>query len=551
MRDDNDRLREGTLPDDAFADAVPIAETAAEERDSDVLQYKPFPVAALPEPVCSFVTEAASAIGCDPAYVALGVLAGLAASIGNTRRIKLKGSWCEPSVFWTATVGESGTWKSPALDVALAPLHRLQGKAIDEYRIEKKAYDEEIERYIQAKRSRKRTPTEEELTRPDPPIPWRILCSDVTVEALASLLQNSPRGLLLVRDELSGWIKGFDQYKSAQGADAAHFLSMHRAGDLLVDRKTNSEIVYVRHAAVSVTGGIQPRVLKRVLGEEHLDNGLAARLLLAMPPRLPKRWTDEEISLSTATRFSDLYSSLLELDFEVDEEGDKKPADLALTVSGKGAWVRFYNQHGLEQARRDGDLAAAFSKLEGYCARFALVIHLIRCQNGDPTLETEEAIDSGSIEAGVALTTWFAHETERVYSALGIAPAAPSLPSLEEIIRRRGGRISVRELMQASRRYRGSAEMARAALEQLAEMGLGRWVQPHTGRAGRPSEVFEITEEGGNAGNGNGTQAAGGGAPGCDPETAAPYDVRPTETGSREAGNTTPGSVTGEEVLSP
>ena len=515
MKDDNDRLREGTLPSDAFADAIPIAETTF-ENDSEVLQYKPFPVESLPEPVCSFVTEAASAIGCDPAYVALSVLAGLAASIGNTRRIKLKRSWCEPSVLWTAIVGESGTLKSPALDIALAPLHLLQGKAIDEYRIEKKIYDEELERYIQAKRSCKRSLPGEELTRPDPPIPRRILCSDITVEALAVLLQNSPRGLLLVRDELSGWIKGFDQYKKVQGADAAHFLSMHRAGDLLVDRKTNSEIVYVRHAAVSVTGGIQPKMLKRVLGEEHLDNGLAARLLLAMPPRLPKRWTDDEGSQSADTRLSDLYSGLLELDFQVDEDGGKNPIDLGLSASGKDAWVRFYNRHSLEQAQRDGDVAAAFSKLEGCCARFALVIHLIRCHSGDTTLETNEAIDSSSIQAGVALTEWFAYETERVYAALGIAPAVSPSPSLEEIVRRHGGRISVRELMQASRRYRSSSDVARAALQQLVEVGLGGWVHPSAGKAGRPSEVFEVTKDSSDAGNGNKTLASGDGGPGQD-----------------------------------
>jgi hypothetical protein len=550
MRDDNDRLLAGTLPSDPFADAIPIDE-AASEADSEAREYRPFPVEALPEPVCSFVTEAADAIGCDHAYVALSSLAGLAASIGNARRIKLKGSWYEPAVLWTAIVGESGTLKSPALDVALAPLRRLQAKAIDQYRIEKKAYDEELERYLQAKRSRKRSLLGEEQTRPDPPVPWRILCSDITVEALAGILEYSPRGLLLVRDELSGWIRGFDQYKKTQGADAAHYLSMHRAGDLLIDRKTNSQIVQIRRAAVSITGGIQPRILKRALGEEHLDNGLAARLLLAMPPRLPKRWTDEEISLSIANSFSELYSRLLELDFMIDAEGNKVPIDLPLTASGRDAWIGFFNRHGLEQAQRDGDLAAAFSKLEGYCARFALVIHLTRCQSGDPTLETEGAIDSVSIEAGVALTTWFAYETERVYATLGIAPLVLSSPSLDDIIRRHGGRISVRDLMHASRQYRGSSETARAALQQLVDAGLGAWIHSSTGRAGRPSEMFEIMQEGGNNGNGNNTLPFSREAPGHDAEIAASCDQPPSDTGRPYAGNEIPSSVTGEEVSLP
>lgn len=550
MRDDNDRLRAGTLRSDPFADAIPISEPSV-EGGSLPPGYRPFPVGALPNPVRSFVTEASNSIGCDLAYVALCALAGLAASIGNTRRIRLKATWCEPAVLWTAIVGESGTLKSPALDIALAPLRRVQAKAIDRYRIEKKAHDKELERHFQAERSRKRKMPGMEQTRPDPPVPWRILCSDITVEALANLLQNSPRGLLLVRDELSGWIKGFDQYKRVQGADAAHFLSMHRAGDLLIDRKTNNEIIQVRLAAVSVTGGIQPRILKRVLGEEHLDNGLAARLLLAMPPRLPKHWTEGEITPSTISSFSDLCSSLLDLQFGVDPEGGEAPIDLPLTASGKQAWIEFFNRHGLEQSQREGDLAAAFSKLEGSCARLALVIHLVRSLSGDPTLETKEAIDSTSIEAGVTLTTWFAYETERVYAALGIAPIAPSPSSLEEIIRRHGGRLSVRDLMQASRKFRGSSDLARAALQQLVEGGRGTWAHVSAGRGGRPTEVFEITPEGGNTGNGDDTLRSDHSTPTQPAYVAIDYDRSQEDAGGSQAGCRLPGSVTREEVSLP
>ena len=57
----------------------------------------------------------------------------------------------------------------------------------------------------------------------------RYLVSDCTVEALAVLLEQHPRGLLVARDELSGWVNSFDAYKSCRGADVAHWLSMHRA----------------------------------------------------------------------------------------------------------------------------------------------------------------------------------------------------------------------------------------------------------------------------------------------------------------------------------
>lgn len=47
--------------------------------------------------------------------------------------------------------------------------------------------------------------------KPEEPTADRCWCDDPTVEALAVLLVNQWRGLLMVRDELSGWIGGFDR----------------------------------------------------------------------------------------------------------------------------------------------------------------------------------------------------------------------------------------------------------------------------------------------------------------------------------------------------
>ena len=70
-------------------------------------------------------------------------------------------------------------------------------------------------------------------------------------------------------------------------------------GTLLVNRKTGRNLIYVPRAAVAVCGGTQPRTLAAALAgryssdgsealekpsAEHFANGLAARLLLAMPP---------------------------------------------------------------------------------------------------------------------------------------------------------------------------------------------------------------------------------------------------------------------------
>ena len=61
--------------------------------------------------------------------------------------------------------------------------------------------------------------------------------SDATVEAVAPILEANPRGVLLARDELAGWIRSFDRYAGGKGGgDAAHWLSMHNGEAVVVDR---------------------------------------------------------------------------------------------------------------------------------------------------------------------------------------------------------------------------------------------------------------------------------------------------------------------------
>ena len=69
--------------------------------------------------------------------------------------------------------------------------------------------------------------------------------------------------------------------------------------------------------------------------------------------------------------------------------------------------MRFYNEHAREQVELSGDLAAAWSKLEGYAARFALLVHLVRAESGDTTLADASTVDEPSITAGVILSRWF------------------------------------------------------------------------------------------------------------------------------------------------
>jgi len=498
------------------------AATAATAEDGDQAhgeeeppEFQPFPTEILPWPICDYIDGGGRALGCDASFIALPLLAALAAAVGNSRRIKLKESWSEPCVVWTVTIGPSGTLKSPAWELGVRPLQRRQDIAFQDYaeamhqhERDSACYDADYGEWKKGGRKKGQPPPD----RPEQPTAVRFLCSDCTVEALAVLLEENPRGILLARDELSGWLASFDAYKSARGADAPHWLSMHRAGVLTVDRKSGRRIIHVPRAAVSIAGCTQAEILQLSLGgryegeegtREHFANGLAARLLLAYPPRRPKKWTDADLPGEIVQAVDQVFERLLELDLPQDQQGRLEPVCLPLTPEAQSRFIRFYDGHAEEQAHLNSDLAAAWSKLEGYAARFALLIHLVRDAAGDRTLRNPAAVDLESMEAGVTLSRWFADEAARIYAEIGGLGADTAETRQErergrlaEWIRGKGGSVTIRDLQRGPRPYREAAA-AEAALQALVDAGQGQWVtDSHGGGRGRPVRVFTLIGSG-------------------------------------------------------
>jgi hypothetical protein len=475
-------------PDAMRAEIEALAQAIEPRRpdDADDLAYRPFPLEALPKPIREYVDAGARAIGCDPSYLALTLLTAIAAAIGNTRRLELKRGWSVPPILWGAIVGESGTAKTPAFQLVMRPVRDRQSRAFKAFEAQQRQYEGALQAWQEAKKG-------ERGEKPQPPSCERFIVSDTTVEALAPILFANPRGVLVARDELAGWLGSFDRYasKGKAGADSANWLSMFNADTIIVDRKTGiPRTIHVAQAAVCVIGGIQPAILQRALGLEHRESGLAARLLLTYPPRKVKRWTEADIDPGAEAELVRLFDRLYELQPTAGDDGETQPALVRLSGDAKKVWKAYYNAHAVEQAELTGDLAAALSKLEEYAARLALVVHFTRWAAGDSTLASADVVDAASMSAGIALATWFKHEARRVYAMLDESDAERDERRLVDWIGRKGGKVTPREVQQNCRwlRETGAAE---AALDALAKAGRGAWREvATTAKGGRPARAF-------------------------------------------------------------
>src|SRR5262249_32628277 len=150
-------------------------------------------------------------------------------------------------------------------------------------------------------------------------------------------------GILLSRDELDGWLQSFTRYGNNGATDRPHWLEMHAARSLRLDRITRARgPLSVRRACCSITGTIQPKVLGRAFDDEALASGLAARFLMASPPERRKRWTEAEVDEDLAKRYQQLLRDLLALDMA--DTTRRRPHVLDMDAAAKRVWVRWYNE---------------------------------------------------------------------------------------------------------------------------------------------------------------------------------------------------------------
>jgi len=277
---------------------------------------------------------------------------------------------------------------------------------------------------------------------PEKPALGRIYADDTTVERLADILHENRRGLLIIKDELSGWLGAMNQYKQGgKGADRQFWLSAHTNQPVSVDRKSLEEPVIVARPFVSIVGGIQPEVLPD-FGKDRGD-GLIDRFIPVYPKPQIGRWTDDEISDHVREEYARTISSLYKLRHANDEE-DPFPSKVGMTDEAKALFVAEYNRlhDELEAPGFSQRLRPAWGKLEAYFARFALILAMTRVAElgNQGQVGIVERITREDMAGAMKLLTYFKNHVRRVYTGLyGDSPSDRLAADLRDFLIDQGG----------------------------------------------------------------------------------------------------------------
>ena len=269
----------------------------------------PLPEGLLPAALRPWLVDIADRLQVPLEFPAVAAIVALASTVGNQVRIrpKARDDWTVTPNLWGAVVGRPGTMKSPALEEAIRPLRRLikDAEEVHQQAMQGWAFTQEaFEATRSATRDKMKKAAKEgkDLGQfraafagepPEEPTERRYLVNDATVEKLGELLNQNPYGLLLFRDELTGWLRALDDERRAN--DRAFFLEAWNGDGAYTYDRIARGTIKIPVVTTSVMGGIQPgplqTYLRGALGGGMGDDGLFQRLQLLVYPDLPPEWT--------------------------------------------------------------------------------------------------------------------------------------------------------------------------------------------------------------------------------------------------------------------
>ncbi len=242
---------------------------------------RPLDELMVPEPLREWVLDTSRRMdNAPPDFAAAAAIVVAGALLGRKVGVRPKRNddWTVIPNVWGGLVGLPASMKTPTLNQVLRPVKRLAAearerheKALKEHELdmmvvsaERTALKKELEatakKVVSASASRADLDgiraDLEGLEEPEPPTSRRYTTNDTSIEKMAELLMDNPDGLLLYRDELTGWLRSLDK-AGHEAARAFYLEAWNGDGCHEVDRIGRGSL-FVRSVCVSVLGGIQP-----------------------------------------------------------------------------------------------------------------------------------------------------------------------------------------------------------------------------------------------------------------------------------------------------
>jgi hypothetical protein len=428
-------------------------------------------------------------------------MASLSGVIGRriTVRPKQKDDWSVVPILWGMAVGPPGELKTPAMDEVLAPLRQLQDDAMRQHeealkrhaaegmvreqrkRVAQEAIREQLKKrkYAAARALARETVRDAE----SPPTCRRWLTNDVTVEKLGELLAENPNGLLLYRDELTGFFRTLE--RQGHEGDRAFYLESWNGKNPFIYDRIGRGTLRIPTACVAILGTIQPGPLSAFVRSTRAtgDDGLLARFQLAVYPDPTASWknVDRQPNEVARSRVVGLVRRIARM----------KPLNKALHFDDEGQELYDAWRAKLERRLRTGDLHPAMethlSKYRSLVPALALICYVAVASDG-----FVGPISKRCVQRAIAWAEYLEAHARRIY----VSAISPDVDAARALSKRLmsgdlGDRFAMRDVYRHGWTGLSGVEDTTAAVRVLIDYGWLR--EEHNERTGgRPGTLYTV-----------------------------------------------------------
>lgn len=380
----------------------------------------PFPVDAFPPSIAEFINSHVRTYGFPADWYAGAIMTIGGAIIGNAYAAEYERFWTGSPYFWVFMVGNMSTGKSQVLKHTLFPIKEFQKKLFEENAAKYQAWENN------------KTANGKDFDEKEPEA-RRIMLNKFSMEKALQLMQDNPRGILMYRDELRGWVNSFNQYR--KGDDEETILELWDNGDKMIDMVKGS--IYIQRTYMAVLGGIQPQVMQSLASNERSVNGFIVRCLFAYPDDLSKPYPTRIVpDFDVRNRYMGFMEYLHKLPNRIispDPAIKYSPTTvesvrLPFTDAAKEAFFQYLKNSTDKQNKCDNEVDRGFlGKFDTYVIRWAALLKMfdlaeeraqidkddIEDNDGRPVLKGV-TIDTDVLARALMIMEYFKKSSERV-----------------------------------------------------------------------------------------------------------------------------------------
>lgn len=477
---------------------------------SELQPVEELPLTIIPGPFRPWLHDISYRVQCPLDFVAAAAIVEAGAVIGASCGIRPKKNddWLIVPNLWGGIVARPSMLKTPSMAEVLKPLARLELEAKEKYELQMNFYSADLEVFKATKealksemvtaakgKSKPGNPIPDindiknrylALEEPEAPIQRRYKTNDSTIEKMAELLNENPRGILLFRDELVGLLVSWD--REGREADRTFYLEAWNGYGSYTTDRIGRGTIDTQSLCISVLGGIQPAKLIGYLHQasDNLKNdGLVQRLQLLIYPDEPANWKliDEYPNTEAKNRAYTIFKKLSEINFlnysaEL-PEGEKIPffhfSPEAQVIFNE--WLTDL-QAGL-QAEETPLMVEHLSKYRSLMPSLALIFHLIDIADG----QTTGPVSPEAARLGAAWCEYLESHARRIYGLVGnvsTRAAAELAKKLKKGALQDG--FTIRDIYRNCWHLLDKKELAQDACSELVEAGWLREQIPENGK---------------------------------------------------------------------